>query len=147
MNTARFYIKGSATGDGGSGSDISKEGGYEVLTFRFATSREVDDKGQPASLHRGLSIELEIYAYEGKSVLLGMYIDMYQQVSGRIDFYRNDTTGGNSKFRTLQFEKAYVTYYHEFFDHESRGHMTVKLVISAGKITEESNAITHDWAK
>jgi hypothetical protein len=147
MNHARFFIKGTATGDGGSGDALSG-GGYEVLTYKFSTSRQIDPKGNVASKSGPLQIELEIYAYEGKSVLLGMYIDMFQQVSGRIEFIRNDTTGtGGNVFRKLKFEKSYIVGYEENFAYDARQAMKLKLVISSGKIEEDGNGVTHDWAQ
>jgi hypothetical protein len=147
MNHARFFIKGTATGDGGSG-DESVSGGYEVLTFKFGTKREVDQKGMAASKSGPLTLEVELYAYEGKSVLLGFYIDMFQQVSGRIEFSRADPASSEEKiYRKFKFEKAYVVGYEENFAYLSPQAMKLKLVISAGKIEEESASIFHDWAK
>jgi type VI protein secretion system component Hcp len=146
MEHARFYIAGKATGSAGSGDD-NASGGYELLSYKFSTSREYDKKGQPATGLKALLVEVEIYAYAGGSVLIGMYIDMYQQVSGNIDFYRTDHTGGNAKYRTIKFENAYVVSYEEQFEYNVKLPMTIKLVISAGKLNEEGNNISHDWAK
>jgi hypothetical protein len=146
MEHARFYIAGKATGSAGSGDD-NPSGGYELLSYKFSTSREHDKKGQPATALMALMIEVEIYAYAGGSVLIGMFIDMYQQVSGNIDFYRNDHTGGNAKYRTTKFENAYVVGYEEQFEYNVKKQMIIRLVISAGKIDEEGNGITHDWVK
>jgi hypothetical protein len=146
MNHARLFINGSVTGDGG-GGDNAGGGGYEVLTFKFATKREIDQKGMAASKSGPLVLEMEIYAFEGKSILLGMYVDMFQQVSGRIEFHRTDPSGMEDKtFRKLKFEKAYVVGYEENFSNSASRQMKLKLVISAGKVGEESASISHDWA-
>jgi|GEM_PF-6274971 hypothetical protein len=139
MEEALLFITGSVSGSG-------NQDGYEVKSYRIDTNREISKDGQPHSALRAITIELTIYSIDNKSEVIGILFEMYQVVSGRIEFYANDNSGAKKKFKTVKFDKAHIVKYSEQFSFGEQSHMMETFTISAGKLDVDGRSFSSTWS-
>jgi Hemolysin coregulated protein Hcp (TssD) len=116
---------------------------YNVLSFDYKASQQVDNNGKPSSKPHGFYIAI-IVESDRDSSLSDWMVDSLMAKDGYIRFYNRD---GMSKFKDVKFETTYCVGYKEIFEANGKLPMRQMLTLSSGRVIYGNTIFEETWAR